>query len=585
LEQNLQRGFAMNGGAIIMPESTCQEECTTLPDPSLLSQGIAAIKAGDNSRGMQLLIACVRDEPNNELAWLWLAACFSEPERRRYCLEKALAINPNNERVRAALEELNAPPLTPTPPRPEEQPAAIPPAGPQEAAGAAPQPEEEPETALDTLVEAGFTPLVSPPPAPEEEALPPPRRLRQVPVSAPPADIPVIQRPAPRILVRPPVTESGRPLTRAERLRQDRARRMKAAITQPGTRTRRAPNLSKLLGAVVAVGLLGLVAYLFASSFFRNVPASWFVAPTPLHQRQSVTPSPLPETTTAPSPTPAGTQALVVPSPEARPPLAAGAWMKLPVVPLVSDRARAIYELGLKMGNNPKAFSKVGDCDSTLPWYLGDFDEGTDQYHLGEYDELKEVIAQFAGSFGRESQATRNGMNSAAVMSPLWATPGTCQVNEAPLLCEYRLHRPSIAIIALGTNDGFEEKVFEMQMRIILDATIQRGIVPILATKADNLEGDNSNNALLARLAWEYQIPLWNFWLAAQSLPGGGLQYDGAHLAPGPSFYDDPANLQLAWPVRNLTALQSLDAVWRAANDLPPAQPSATPTVEDTQEP
>ena len=46
-------------------------------------------------------------------------------------------------------------------------------------------------------------------------------------------------------------------------------------------------------------------------------------------------------------------------------------WKELPVVPLtISDRAREIYQRGLIMGNDPHAFSKVGDCHSTNPYSL-----------------------------------------------------------------------------------------------------------------------------------------------------------------------------------------------------------------------
>jgi hypothetical protein len=60
-------------------------------------------------------------------------------------------------------------------------------------------------------------------------------------------------------------------------------------------------------------------------------------------------------------------------------------------------------------------------------------------------------------------------------------------------------------------------------------------------------------------------MPLWNFWAAIQPLPGHGLQPDLEHLTySGINDFDDPAALQSAWTVRNLTALQFLDAVWRS---------------------
>ena len=92
---------------------------------------------------------------------------------------------------------------------------------------------------------------------------------------------------------------------------------------------------------------------------------------------------------------------------------------------------------------------------------------------------------------------------------------------------------------------------------------MEAGVLPILGTKADNLEGDGSVNRTLHALALEYEIPLWNFWAAVQDLPRAGLDDDQAHLTFGYNHFDDPLAMQNAWPVRNLTALQVLDAVWR----------------------
>ena len=92
-------------------------------------------------------------------------------------------------------------------------------------------------------------------------------------------------------------------------------------------------------------------------------------------------------------------------------------------------------------------------------------------------------------------------------------------------------------------------------------------MLPILATKADNLEKDNSINAAIVRLAYEYDLPLWNYWAAVQGLPHQGLQTDGAHLTWAPNHFEDPANMKFAWPVRNLTALQALDAVRRGVGE------------------
>jgi lysophospholipase L1-like esterase len=127
--------------------------------------------------------------------------------------------------------------------------------------------------------------------------------------------------------------------------------------------------------------------------------------------------------------------------------------------------------------------------------------------------------------------------------------------------------QPSFALLTLGSNDVWQPEKFEANYRLILDALIDQGVVPILATKADNVEGDHAINQTIARLAVEYDLPVWNFWLAVKDLPDGGLQEDGVHLTWASNRFDDPLVMQNAWPVRNLTALQVLDAVWRGVRE------------------
>jgi len=268
----------------------------------------------------------------------------------------------------------------------------------------------------------------------------------------------------------------------------------------------------------------------------------------------SVTPSP-----TLPPPT-SVSQAILTAHPE--PTLSPEAWKMLPVVPEISDSVLQIYQRGLELGNNPRAYSKVGDCGSTPAWFLGDFDRGPRYYRLGNYQYLEAVIQEFKGSHARTSLAGRAGFNAASLLVPLWADPKQCQPTEHPLECEYRHHRPVIAFIMLGTNDIWHPQEFEPDMRKIIEYSIDNGVIPILSTKADNQEGDASINATIANLAVEYDIPLWNYWRAIQQLPDHGLQEDGIHLTWGPNQFDKPENMQKAWPVRNLTALQVLNAIW-----------------------
>lgn len=243
-------------------------------------------------------------------------------------------------------------------------------------------------------------------------------------------------------------------------------------------------------------------------------------------------------------------------------------WKSLPVIPTVSETARQIYQKGLEMGNDPARFSRIGDCQNISTYFLAGFD-APGSYQLGDYGDLQGVIDHFAGSFGRTSLAVKGGFNVAAILSPLHADRSQCEATESPLTCELRVNKPSIAILSFET--WWSQKpaeVYEEYLRQVVDTTIAQGVVPILATKADNLEGDHSINQAIARVATDYDIPLWNFWAAMQPLPSHGLTADGFHLTHA-DFYDfaSAENLTTGWAWRNLTALQALDAVWRGLEE------------------
>lgn len=284
--------------------------------------------------------------------------------------------------------------------------------------------------------------------------------------------------------------------------------------------------------------------------------------------------SPLPTGTLTPQLTPpAGSTPSA--TPEAR--LAPEKWQEWPVIPNVSTRAIQLYRAGLAQGNNPHAFSKIGDCQNITSHFLGGFDDPQGHKLGSTFEYLQPTIRQFTGMFKRESAAVRPGYNVAAVLSPLQADPDICKAGESPIACELRINKPSIVIISLETWWAKRPaQEYEKYMRQILDLVIAQKALPILATKADNLEGDHSVNATLARLAYEYDIPLWNFWKAVQTIPNGGLSDDGFHLShdsqrpDDPLFYQrlsDPKAWNYGWTVRNLTALQVLDAVWHQVRE------------------
>ncbi len=94
-------------------------------------------------------------------------------------------------------------------------------------------------------------------------------------------------------------------------------------------------------------------------------------------------------------------------------------------------------------------------------------------------------------------------------------------------------------------------------MRRILEYTIENRVIPILGTKADRNEGSNINNEIVRRLATEFQIPLWDFDLVANTIDERGLDTDGIHLNAEGMFY------------QNISALVVLDRLWREVTYAP----------------
>jgi hypothetical protein len=244
-----------------------------------------------------------------------------------------------------------------------------------------------------------------------------------------------------------------------------------------------------------------------------------------------------------------------------------------PVVGRATSRARQIFLAGRALGNNPNVVAKVGDCSSEHWYFLNSFAWG--DYNLGSYAHLQPVINHFGESLAYDSEATHNGFNANAVLMSMWANPAVCQVEngESPLACEFRLHRPSVAVIMFGTSDllVMSPAQFNTFMRQIVEDSIEAGVIPILSTFPGNLgfwQETILYNQIVVRIALDYDIPLINLWLALEALPNHGLEPDGFHLGEPPygaaCMLTDPY-LSTGYTTRNLVTMQTLDAVWRGA--------------------
>ncbi|MBV6391119.1 MAG: hypothetical protein KPEEDBHJ_00324 [Anaerolineales bacterium] len=235
--------------------------------------------------------------------------------------------------------------------------------------------------------------------------------------------------------------------------------------------------------------------------------------------------------------------------------------MSLPVQPEAGENVREIYERGIALGNDPNAFSIFGDCQAEPREFLGAYD--TDKTLVENLPpDLQETVAHFSGSFERESPTAQDGATPGALLWDQWHRGEYgCSFGETPVDCELRIQRPSFVIIQIGSH--FESRNTDYLRRIVAQL-IEGGVVPILATKADNRELDHRVNRDMALLADEFDLPLWNFWAAVSGLPDRGLYVMKGRELQGAIYLTDEAK-----EIHRRAGLEALNIVWRAATGQP----------------
>ncbi|MCS6835733.1 MAG: SGNH/GDSL hydrolase family protein [Anaerolineae bacterium] len=226
-----------------------------------------------------------------------------------------------------------------------------------------------------------------------------------------------------------------------------------------------------------------------------------------------------------------------------------------------------LYTYGLSLGNSSNRFAKIGDSITVSQNFLAPVGEGT--YDLMGYSYLEATIRAYlsegrANSFSRLSAAAGVGWTAAQLLQP--AQNISCP-DMTRLACEYLLHRPSVALITIGTNDlnyvNLED--YLANVRRVVEISFQMGVIPALSTLPEQIDKSLRvrvfNQALFA-LADEMDVPLWNYWLVSYNLPNRGLNADGVHPSAPPNRASaatfDAESLKYGYTMRNLMALQAL---------------------------
>jgi hypothetical protein len=81
-----------------------------------VQSAIDAANQGDNNKAMSFLKEVLSTNPNDVDAWLVLAAVMDEPQRKRQCLNRVLALDPVNKLAREELLEMDRAEMGSTPP-------------------------------------------------------------------------------------------------------------------------------------------------------------------------------------------------------------------------------------------------------------------------------------------------------------------------------------------------------------------------------------------------------------------------------------------------------------------------------------
>lgn len=244
--------------------------------------------------------------------------------------------------------------------------------------------------------------------------------------------------------------------------------------------------------------------------------------------------------------------------------------------PAVITHMREIYARGQTLGRRPDSFVKVGDSISASSNMLTPLAQGV--YDLTGYEELQWVLDHYAQAaenpLGAKPIAAGVGWTAFNVVDTTFSAGDACRENESPLACAYRVDNPSVALIMFGSNDVglINVSSYTQRMREIIEYSIDQGVIPVISTfpiRAGHEEKSHTFNAAVIALGEEYNIPVWRYGGMMQSLPNNGLDGDGVHPSLPPKggdgvtlFTED--NLYSGYVIRNLTALQMLDAVLQA---------------------
>jgi hypothetical protein len=247
------------------------------------------------------------------------------------------------------------------------------------------------------------------------------------------------------------------------------------------------------------------------------------------------------------------------------------------VISNITPFAKQIFQNGQNLGNRANVFVRLGDSISYSPEFLTPIGQG--QVNLGSYGALAQTIQYFSSvnvrgagnSFVNPPLAAGNGWGADRILQVGYAYTDICG-SDAQIVCEYKHSKPAVALILIGTNDsgGVAPDVYAQNLRKIVQVSIDMGVIPVLSTippkhgSAWDTARVTEWNSIIRETTQQYAIPLWDYYTAMLPLPNQGIGPDGIHPSTPPdNATGNFTNLNFGYTLRNLTALQVLDALRR----------------------
>ncbi|MGB1285890.1 MAG: SH3 domain-containing protein [Aggregatilineales bacterium] len=209
---------------------------------------------------------------------------------------------------------------------------------------------------------------------------------------------------------------------------------------------------------------------------------------------------------------------------------------QLPVLPVISEQTRFVYQRGLASGANPRHLIKVGVNVVNNNNYLSPIGQGNINY--GAFQWMEYAVGFFQqGEYNSWTEPPVIAGLTGGLLDP-GAVPANCPAgNFTPIDCAAASRGAAFAIVYTGAVESVSDVTpaqFSAGLNGVVSALVNRGTVPILTTLPirDGLDRTTllQYNKVIIDTAAQYGVPVFNFYRIALDMPQNGLDGSGVAL-------------------------------------------------------